>query len=113
MISGLETEQLKEIEKGQMNKLEAKGLIRRVTHIRYDEPKTMKRKHGKDLTIIGETLVNLYKKEELLKHKTDKGYDYDKVTPIAYAETACSASENSYNKRIGRIIATGRALKRL
>lgn len=94
---------LKQQEKILMNKLEQKGLKRIVQHEYYGQPEsiTYVGDKGKKITryFTSKTVV-------LLEKEKKKGYT------VGVGESKCSVVDH-FNKRLGRVIATGRAYKQV
>ena len=115
MIEKLTKEELKDIEQGQLAKIKELDLVRRVFHDKWMDGKLrvikkVETKSGRKVEACGTTMIELYSRDNL-PFKEGKGFDYNDVEPISVGIAICSASENSYDKRQGRMRATGRALR--
>lgn len=86
----------KELEQKMLRNIEAAGFKRFVKHERFDKPKMLL--GSRKITAI--TTVTLVKEGELGSGETCE----------SKATAKCSESD-SWNKRLGRVIATGRAMR--
>ena len=108
-MTKITTKRLKGIEVSEIEFIAKNGLVMRVIHEKYDEPKEIVRDKGRIITVIGITTVELYVKESLERIE-GKGYQYDRLDPFETGVAFCSVSEQTYDKREGRVRATAKAL---
>lgn len=129
-------EQIKEYEQGQMDKLEKLGLVRHMNYnvftkpviktvwkdgesklieVRVPDPQPVSGYVG-NYHIIAETIVELYDKksfESLVQQRKDgkiKEHPRDLLKPVGIGVARCS-SKDQYDKRVGRLKATNRAIQ--
>lgn len=86
------------------------GLSRTITYHHFDKPKelTFKRKR----LVINETVVGLHFTEELEAHRKEwikSNGEIPPLVPQAIGTSYCSVRDK-FNKKLGRMIATARAL---
>jgi len=90
------------------------GLIRHVHHEYFDEPKEVRGEHG-HMFISHETCVELYNANNwvnIMKGKregTVDQYPRELLEPVGIGFARCSVKDN-FNRRVGRVIATSRAI---
>ena len=93
-------EELRVIEVGLLDTIKGLIMVRRVEHTKYKTHEVL----PSGRVITGYTTVKLYPGVE-------SDWPFENVCPCAVGVTKCSESESGFRKIIGRIRATGRALR--
>lgn len=116
---------LKDQERELLEKIESKGYERLVRHLRFDEPKNVEIGMGEPISdTIAVTFVVIYRESSVTDGFVKDFTNTQSVSDVndfahrnhlgeGIIDVAVCSSEDTFNKTLGRVIATGRAVKQL